>query len=246
MNIMQASSLRRLKQRIGAYLIPRLPVNEHVFGHLRLEINCWWVRILNRCHPGFISARKRLLALRGASVNIGSSGTGTESWVNLDIGKHKGLSLRWDCRKSLPLSTDSVLRIRCEHVFEHLSYPDEVKPFLRECRRVLSPGGVLRIVVPDARRYLQAYCSGTGWAELGWDLRQLPEGFETPMDLVNHVFRQEHEHQYAYDFETLKLRLEGAGFRRVELMEFGKSLNNELENDQPVHRPYSLYVEAVK
>lgn len=35
------------------------------------------------------------------------------------------------------------------------------------------------------------------------------------MDIINHIFRQDHEHAYAYDFETLRFVLKKAGFNRI-------------------------------
>ena len=35
-----------VKQKIGNWLIPRLPVNNHVFNHIRLELNAWIVRTI--------------------------------------------------------------------------------------------------------------------------------------------------------------------------------------------------------
>ena len=37
-----------LKQRLGAWLVPRLPVNPWVFRTFRVELNAVMVRLLNR------------------------------------------------------------------------------------------------------------------------------------------------------------------------------------------------------
>ena len=47
--------------------------------------------------------------------------------------------------------------IHVEHYFEHLEPTTERPRFLAECRRCLEPGGVLRIIVPDMRKYVEAY-----------------------------------------------------------------------------------------
>jgi predicted SAM-dependent methyltransferase len=118
---------------------------------------------------------------------------------------------------------------------------------------VLQPGGVLRIIVPDAERYLRAYCDG-GWDTLA-QLRPLDAGridrffgcrYRTKLELINQVFRQGHAHKYAYDYETLEFLLHRYGFSQVERREFGQSRLAELFIDQPRRASESLYVEAVK
>jgi hypothetical protein len=50
---------------------------------------------------------------------------------------------------------------------------------------------------------------------------------DTHMHQVNYLFRQEHEHKYAYDRETLALILEQAGFVQVNRCEFDPALDCE-------------------
>ena len=68
----------------------------------------------------------------------------------------------------------------------------------------------------------------------------------TKMELVNWIFRQEYEHKFAYDFESMKYILNQAGFKTVVKQDYNKSLNNELLIDQPARASESIYVEAVK
>src|SRR5262249_52597336 len=141
-----------------------------------------------------------------------------------------------------------------EHFVEHLDYTEDIPFFLSECHRVLEDGGVLRIVVPDAERYLRAYCAH-GWAELrevrtlsGPDLKDPHTGGSdhTKMELINEVFRQADQHRFAYDTETLCLLLERHRFRHVGRTAFGCSTLPELCIDSPERADESLYVEAIK
>jgi predicted SAM-dependent methyltransferase len=128
-----------------------------------------------------------------------------------------------------------------------------VPHFLSECHRVLKKGGVLRLIIPDAEKYLRAYCNG-GWDELE-RIRPLCPGhidahahckYNTPMELVNVIFRQGHQHKYAYDFETLHFLLHRYGFSEVVLQEYGTSLMPELRLDQASRASESIYVDAKK
>ena len=176
-------ALRRFKQAVGRMLIPTLPLRRHTFDHLRLELNALYVRFQNGFNPAYRYSKQRLRSATNVMVNIGCGGSGKPGWVNLDLMNHANLSLRYDCRTSLPLSAGVAQVIRCEHFLEHLDMVEEVPRLLESCYRVLSVGGTLRIVVPDARKYLLAYASNDAehWQALGWDLEGLPQGFTPPL-----------------------------------------------------------------
>jgi predicted SAM-dependent methyltransferase len=236
------------KQKLGTLLIPRLPVTRENFDRIRFEMNAFRVKLNYAVNPLAMRNLSRVKKLKGISVNIGAGPFGTEGWTNIDMFKYKGVSLVYDCRQKMPFGNDSVERIRCEHVFEHLDRKDESPKFLQECRRVLIDGGTLRIVVPDLALFVNAYCSGSKerWSAIGFDLDNLPGGMETPMDILNHTFRQDGEHKFGYDFDTLHRTVAAAGFSRVEKMSWGVSLDPMLKADLPNHKPYSLYVDCIK
>lgn len=61
-----------------------------------------------------------------------------------------------DLRKGLPFEAGSVDAVYHSHVLEHLDR-DAVPGFLREIARVLRPGGIQRIVVPDLEGIVRDY-----------------------------------------------------------------------------------------
>jgi predicted SAM-dependent methyltransferase len=61
-----------------------------------------------------------------------------------------------DLRKGIPAPDDSVDVVYHSQVLEHIDR-DVAPRFLRECLRVLKPGGVLRVVVPDLERAARDY-----------------------------------------------------------------------------------------
>ena len=64
-----------------------------------------------------------------------------------------------DLRRPFPWADDSAEAVYSSHTLEHLS-GDAGRRFVHECHRVLRPGGVLRIVVPDLRACVQTYLDG--------------------------------------------------------------------------------------
>jgi predicted SAM-dependent methyltransferase len=196
--------------------------------------------------------RHQLVQLQGCRVNAGCGYNPTPGWINLDVNSSPGTHY-WDCRRGLPFSENAVAAIFSEHMFEHFDLDTEAKPFLQECRRCLRPGGVIRLVVPDAGAYLGSY--GQSWesfarirplycVENRW--KDKWEVYSTQMQLINYVFRQDYEHKYAYDEETLILILRNAGFSNIVRQSYGISLDSEMAPDREDRSSESLYVEAVK
>jgi predicted SAM-dependent methyltransferase len=236
-----------LKQRVGMFVFPRLPITRFLFDILRDEFAALIVRSKNAWLPGRRSRLRRVRAMRDVYVNVACGPQVLPDFVSLDLRHQDPEVVAWDSRRSLPVGDGAARGIRVEQFVEHLETQEELPSFLTDCHRALAPGGVLRIIVPDTERYLQAYCRGdlSGF----WELEvpnPFPEDLPTRMDILNHVFHQWHEHRWAYDFETLAHRLNAAGFTRVERSAYLQSRDPKLAQDRDVHAPYSLYVEAIK
>lgn len=96
-------------------------------------------------------AGKRLL-------NVGCGLHFHPDWVNVDVVPASSEVIAADVRKGLPFADEVFDAVYCSHVLEHLPR-QEAASLLRHMRRVLRPGGVIRVVVPDmetlAREYLR-------------------------------------------------------------------------------------------
>lgn len=238
-----------LKQKMGQFLIPKLPISRRSFDILRFELACQVQRLRNAINPSYHRKLRELRKRSGLSINLGSSGYGLPGWVNIDaVSRHTGLFIAYDIRRPLPFRTGQVKRLLAEHVVEHLDFRDEIPRLFREMYRVLEAGGVARIIVPDAARYMAAYVrrSEDEFAVLGWNLHELPPDIYTAMHIVNHVFHQGGEHLFGWDFETMQFALRRAGFTSVERRQFRESADPALAIDREEHKFYSLVVEAIK
>jgi predicted SAM-dependent methyltransferase len=190
------------------------------------------------------AARQRLRGQTELLVNVGCGEAGFPGWVNIDVARSPTVTCVYDCRRSLPIDRNSARVIYAEHFFEHLDREEEAPQFLQACRDALRPGGVLRIVVPDAEKFVRGYCSDgwsgfeslSAWADIAPGL--------TKMDVLNHHFRQAYQHKWVYDFESLQRVLSAAGFDDVVKSEFNASKLEELRIDSPQRATESLYVEA--
>lgn len=91
-------------------------------------------------------------------LNIGCGNKFHPAWVNVDLVSANPKVQACNILNGLPFPNDSFDVIYHSHVLEHL--PKEKAPaFVAECLRVLKPGGIMRVVVPDlediAREYLK-------------------------------------------------------------------------------------------
>jgi predicted SAM-dependent methyltransferase len=190
-----------VKQRFGSWMFQRMPITRFLFEQIRLELNSYRVRTGNVLLPWRLQKIRSLRKLRDVRVNVASGPFPLKGFINLDLNKCRPDVVAWDCRWDLPFEDDSIVGIRAEHFFEHLETKEELPSFLRNCRRVLKPGGVLRLIVPDAELYLRAYTRNdlSGFVELAVPI-PFPAELPTKLDLINHVFHQSGEHRWAYDF----------------------------------------------
>lgn len=211
---------------------------------LTLAVRARWAEI--RCGFTF----KQISDGRIRYLQVGSGGNDIDGFCSVDMYP-RGRAIRANIASRLPFDSGTFDGVFAEHVFEHLDYAVGVPRFLAECRRVLSPGGHLRLVVPDAGEYLTAYAQG-GWQKLSamrpLDDQQrdrwLDDRYRTRMELINAVFRQGSEHRYAYDAETMIMVLEDAGFVDVRQRVFGEGADTNLVIDSPERASESLYVEG--
>jgi predicted SAM-dependent methyltransferase len=236
----------RGRQAIGGVLYRMTPGSWRTFSLMRYEASAVVQRTKNALDPRHHLRVAQLRRQTGLSINLGAGPFGKEGWVNADLRVAGTLHL--DIRKPLPFADRSACRIFAEHVVEHLDFHHEVPSLLRECHRVLEPGGTLRVIVPDAGLFCRAYASGhfDAFTQLGWDLEHLPEDIPSAMGILNHVFHQGGEHLWGWDWLTMALTLRRAGFKHIQRQSFGVSVDPKLAIDQENHRPYSLYVEARK
>ncbi|HEY8154704.1 MAG TPA: methyltransferase domain-containing protein [Myxococcota bacterium] len=215
----------------------------------------WSYGKVQKC-VGAVARNRRLqmaLVPRLPYVNIGCGSNFRPGFINVDYEWRPGIHLCWDLRRKLPLPDASAEGIFTEHCLEHLTV-DACAEALRDLHRILAPGGVLRVIIPDGGLYIESYLrhrrgepvefpyvDAEGRADF---LRDSHYGF-TPMMAVNRIFRG-YGHLFAYDHDTIRNLLVHAGFASVEPSSFRRGRLEALLIDSEVRAPQSLFVEAVK
>ncbi|MGQ0737263.1 MAG: class I SAM-dependent methyltransferase [Acidobacteriota bacterium] len=179
-------------------------------------------------------------------LHLGCGLRATPGWLNIDAVEQPGLDVRWDLRDPLPCEAGVAALIYTEHVLEHLEYED-ARALLRELYRLLAPDGRVRLGVPDAELYMQAYIArDTGFFEQQSRIGNPSSPLDTPIKVINQMFRMGGAHRFAWDFETLRQQLVHVGFVNVTRWPAGQGSRADLCLDDPSHAAETLYVEADK
>ena len=89
-----------------------------------------------------------MIGLGVTRLHWGCGRTIGAGWINSDRSDHSGVDLACDIREGLPLDSDTVDYAVSIHALQEIPY-DGLAPVLAELRRVLKPGGVLRLGLPD-------------------------------------------------------------------------------------------------
>ncbi len=180
------------------------------------EIGIW-----KRHRSGCRRARALYSGRVELKLNIGCGPNYKDGWVNIDLSGEADLIL--DMRQSIPLPDGCATLIYSEHFFEHLDYPRDALQFLSESYRILEERGIFSVGVPDTEWPLLDY-AGVGDGKY-WEATKVwrPEWVKTRLDDINYHFRQDGQHRYAYDLETLRLAIESVGFTDVKRRDFDPS-----------------------
>jgi len=214
-------------------------------------------------------------------LHLGCGSITPKGWLNVDgsfnarLSKHKILTKLlkllhivpikkniWqgkifvhDLRKPLPFSNNSFNIIYSSHVLEHL-YLDDAQKLLKECFRVLKPTGIMRIVIPNLKIYVEDY------------IKEKEQGKKLAADRLNErlllrtkvrsnsnwFYRQYQKstdfnsHKWMYDTDSLTNYLTKAGFRDIKRKSFAMSLFKDISMIEKTHheRKPSIYLEAIK
>ena len=169
--------------------------------------------------------------LRTHSIRKLQLGTGSnvlEGWLNTDIHDFRGKNeiVFLDARRRFPLPDNSFDVVFSEHMIEHMTYT-EGRRCLLECRRVLRPGGRIRIATPSLDRLIRLYdreLTDLQRQYIRWSIDTFVEPADAyfPGFVLNNFFR-DWGHQFIYDEQTLRHALETAGFVDVEELPIGQS-----------------------
>jgi predicted SAM-dependent methyltransferase len=140
-----------------------------------------------------------------------------EGWKILDIQARQGTDFVGTCIDLSQFADGSVSEIYASHVYEHLDYTREIQRALAEAFRVLKPGGLIRIGVPDLEVLARVVLD----RKLSIDERFFAQRmiFGGQADAYDY-------HKVGLTFDFLKRFLDEAGFRGVQRVKFFNLFND--------------------
>jgi SAM-dependent methyltransferase len=159
-------------------------------------------------------------------LHLGASHSFLPGWLNTDVYPVRKDVIYLDATRPFPLPDATFDYVFSEHMIEHVPHEGALA-MLKECYRVLRPGGRIRVATPDLgvilglrtekktelqRKYIQ------------WIVGQCLPGVGSCQDVfvINNAFRA-WGHAFLYDRPTLSAILSGQGFVKLTFYQPGIS-----------------------
>lgn len=225
-------------------------------------------RVLRRVRP----LRRKLVDRRAVrrylevqtvpKLQIGAGPNPLSGWLNTDLfpdiyPEHRSQMVFMDAARAFPFADMTFDYVFAEHQIEHISEA-EAHTMLRECFRVLRPGGRIRIATPSLEAIVALYDDPldelqqhyVDWVMTRFGAEQ--QAGNSRCYVINRMFNA-YGHQFIYDSETLSAMLRAAGFVDLLLFRPGESGDPVLRGieahgraigDEDVNRLETMVLEA--
>lgn len=180
---------------------------------------------------------------------LGSGKRNIPGFIHIDLDDYPHLDYKHDIADLPMFSNNSVDLIYTSHSFEYFDRQEGEK-VLREWHRVLRPGGVLRIAVPDFGAIIRVYLKYKKDIEHKGILGPL-FGRMAIKTVKGDKFIY---HKTTYDFNSLKKVLQLAGFKNIHRYDWEKTIHKDYDDHSQAYVPHmdkngiliSLNLEAEK
>jgi len=160
----------------------------------------------------------------GMKLHIGCGKKYLTGYKHLDVINYDHVDFICDARQLNMIADQSVSEIYACHVLEHVER-NEVANIIQEWCRVLEPGGVIRIAVPDFESIVDEYLENK-------DLTRF-QGLLYGGQTYDYNF-----HHVVFDYTQMKYLLENAGFHDVRKYDWRKFLPEDYDDYSRSYLPH--------
>ena len=145
-------------------------------------------------------------------------------WVHIDGGDHDHLD--HNSVSDLPYDDNTVDLIYASHILEYFDR-EEVIDLISEWKRVLKPGAVLRLAVPDFKSMIDLYTQGYKLENfLGPIFGKMKMG-------ANTIY-----HKTVYDYDSLESVLTKCGFEKIRLYNWQNTEHKNFDDHSQAYIPH--------
>lgn len=137
-------------------------------------------------------------------LELGAGGSPTEGFEHADVRKLPHIEHVFDMLKPFPFPDNHVEHLLMHQTLEHFSHYKETDYILKECFRIIKPGGILQLSVPNLEGWMEEWAKG----KVSWP------------DLVQRIYGgQDYEfnfHKAGFSDVSLLHQLNSIGFLKVD------------------------------
>jgi predicted SAM-dependent methyltransferase len=188
-------------------------------------------------------------------LHIGCGKHRIDGWLNSDYVPADALLMHLDATERFPFEDGTFANVFSEHMIEHVQLAGGIA-MLKECFRVLRPGGRLRIATPDLQFLVDLLRRDKSILQeeyLQWSNREFIQAEAINDVIVLNNYVRDWGHLFIYDQQTLMNIMQDAGFSNITRYAVGVSDCAELHGLENIARMpdgflelESLVLEAVK
>ncbi len=180
------------------------------------------------------------------NINLGSGHWKFPGWVNVDLDLESQPDVCVDLSGGLPFRDACADFMHTEDFIDQLQL-EHAASFLRECHRILKPGGVIRVLTPDVKQLTHLYLHEPEALKALWrDHVGVPLKYGSAAEILN-VGMRFAGHTFLYDLETFTRLANDCGFRAQQVAfqqsEFAELRGHDLRSPDTA---ISLYVDCYK
>ena len=175
--------------------------------------------------PAAVAAYLRQAEVPG--LHLGAGKCPIDGWFNTDaVPRAPGVHLL-DILREFPIPDASFRYVFAEHLIEHVKWQEGLR-VLRECHRVLAPGGTVRLATPDLAKMTALHQGLADDPRAAETARYACERWvngvqhDQPTFYLNNSFYS-FGHCFLYNESVLRHSLTDAGFENVRRLSMGES-----------------------